>query len=885
LLLRGGGAVAGGAAGATQGDTARERAENALFFGAAGAAAPMVLPRAAGKSSRAIVQQLQREGLAPNTPAWTRRWAQVVQGPPARSGQPIADPMQGVEVFVSKFSNPLVRDGVRERLIENAGYSEQRRGVIRTKDLGRFANEVRINVEKTLPKGTALNAEQVTAYARGLASTQRRVSELAAKVNTKEATDADRIALLAAKADADVLTKSLIGARAEAGRALAAFNLYQSVLETGDVNLIRDVLRGPGLRGDAERLAQQLTALPDDALTRYTWLRNQRSSTLMEKARSAYYANILSGIKTHERNVLGNIANLTTELVVHPVAAGVDVVRSAVTRTPRTVRLEEMPSRVAGAVAGLERGFRDAVFTLRHGVSPDRLTRTVGAAAAGSKFDVPRVEFAGGAANPFNWPGRALDAGDTFFRSVARNLELYGLAHTQAKNEGLAGQRFLDRVADLRAGLTPEGQALKAQAETFATRAVFQEQGGPLTSIAQQAVRVFPPLSLVVPFIRTPGNIFRQGLEFSPAGVLMKAARQGGRAGVQAQARVALGTTAAGYLFWLAATNRLSGNGPRDPADRAALMESGWRPNSVRIGDSWVSFQLMQPLSVQAALVGNAVEAWREAGGDADHSADVVAKTLAKSAGSFLDQSFLSGLFDFVEAVNDPERWAARWAGRTASSAIPFTAAVRTAQQAVDPVVRQPRTIAETVKAGVPGLSEQVPPRISRFGEPVVREGGPVRRALDPFNVSSVTDDPVARELDRLGVKLTLPSPTAAVPGGVTREQETEVRQRRGQAVRRGLERLMAAPRYQQLSDLQRADVAERLIDRARQRENRTIRLGAVAESVRGREAFDHPQYGRVRIVGAMRNGTLRVARVLPDGTTGGRQFIARAADLAEVQE
>lgn len=77
----------------------------------------------------------------------------------------------------------------------------------------------------------------------------------------------------------------------------------------------------------------------------------------------------------------------------------------------------------------------------------------------------------------------------------------------------------------------------------------------------------------------------RQGLEFSPAGVLMAAARQEGRAGAQAQARVALGTVAAGYLFWLASSGRLSGNGPNDSAERNALMESGWRPNSVKVVD------------------------------------------------------------------------------------------------------------------------------------------------------------------------------------------------------------------------------------------------------------------------------------------------------------
>src|SRR5216117_1458185 len=108
---------------------------------------------------------------------------------------------------------------------------------------------------------------------------------------------------------------------------------------------------------------------------------------------------------------------------------------------------------------------------MRHGVSPDALQRSVHAGEVG-RLDVPRVEFAGGGANPFNIPGRLLDASDTLFRSIARNMELYGLAHTQAKREGLNGQRFLDRVAELRSGATPEGVAIRQQADTFATRTV-----------------------------------------------------------------------------------------------------------------------------------------------------------------------------------------------------------------------------------------------------------------------------------------------------------------------------------------------------------------------------------------------------------------------------
>jgi len=57
----------------------------------------------------------------------------------------------------------------------------------------------------------------------------------------------------------------------------------------------------------------------------------------------------------------------------------------------------------------------------------------------------------------------------------------------------------------------------------------------------------------------------------------------------------------------------------------------------------------------------------QERGANENDAVDVVASTMARSATSFLDQSFMSGLFDFVEAIKDPERSAARFGGRLAS--------------------------------------------------------------------------------------------------------------------------------------------------------------------------------------------------------------------------
>ena len=813
------GGVGGAAYGAATGEDVEDRLSRAALFGAAGAMGGAALLSRRGATATAQAARTMTSAVPDNVATMAPRGA----APPVigRSGRPLEDGLRGIDPLLNKFSNPLVREGIQNILEEHNGFARQRRGVIDTDTLKQFAAEVEVNVKRVLPKGTALNAEQITAYAIAVRKTQERVEALAAKVANNTATDADIVALHAAKAEADAVTKSLMGARSEAGRALAALNFWRGILDTGDTKLIREAAGGPGVRKDAAKIADALANGDQDAISKYRRLQALNPSTVMDKVRAYYYANILSGVKTHERNLLGNAANILTELAVHPVAAGIDAAKALATGAKRTITMDEFPSKTVGAVVGLQQGFKDALFTMQHGMSPRQLQKGMSAAEVG-KLDVPLPEFAGGWKNPFNVPGRLLNASDNLFRSIARNMEAAGMAHTQAKNEGLVGDALKERMAELLAGQTPEGAAIKEAADAFATRAVFQEQTGKFASWLQSGVRQIPALSFVLPFVKTPANIMRQGLEFSAAGAAMKAARQGGRAGTQAQARAALGTTAAGFLAWLAATNQLSGEGPSDPAEKAALMESGWRPNSVKIGDTWVNYNLFQPVSVQASIVANAFEAWRDQGMDKS-AADTAAATVFRSIGAFTSQSFLSGLFDFVSAMDEAKseqgvEMAARSAGRTATGLIPMVGAVRSAQQAADPTVRRPSGVAEQIKGALPGLSQSVASRIDRWGEDVVREGSAIQRVADPFNTSSVKRDPVADELMRLGVNVSLPDPDMTLPKGVklTDAQKLDLQRRKGRAVRVTLEGLMQSRRWAQLDDDTRRDVVDREIDKAR---------------------------------------------------------------------
>jgi hypothetical protein len=642
LGVRAGGAVAGGLTGAASGDTPEEKVKRALIYGAAGFAAPSLMRSNAGRTAA-------REALA----------ARPVMGAPR------TNPLAGTDVFLRKFPEEL-RQGVREVLERNGGFDRQRRGVLSQPHVERLAETISVDVWQRLTPGTALPAEAIRAYADTVATLQSKADDLARKISGGQSTDADLLAFQQTRAELDTTLASLMGARSEAGRALAQFRVLSRVLQSGDVNLIRQAANAPGVREESARLAGQLAQLPPDPIARYRFLQQEaaRGATLGQKVVAYYYANILSGLKTTERNTLGNLANLSTEIVTGPAAASLDVLRSKLTGKPREVFFGELKPAVVGAMGGLEKGLREFVFRMRYGIGRDALLDTVRAAEAGSSFDAPRFEFGGGGANPFNWPGRILDATDGLFRSIAREMELSRAAFAQAKKEGKRGQALIERMVELQTGTDDVSRQIQDTAERYSARAVFQEKPGPVVGWLQASKQKFPGLAFLTPFVKVPGAIARQGFEFSPAGFGMKAARQGGRAGVQAQARAALGSMLLAPLAWLAASGRLSGSGPRDAEERARLYESGWRPNSIKIfpksdetrrqlqaegltpgpdGGYWVSYTLFQPVSVPAAVMANGFDAWREAGGSDKDAVTIAGTVVGRSIRSALDYVVLVG--------------------------------------------------------------------------------------------------------------------------------------------------------------------------------------------------------------------------------------------------
>jgi hypothetical protein len=234
---------------------------------------------------------------------------------------------------------------------------------------------------------------------------------------------------------------------------------------------------------------------------------------------------------------------------------------------------------------------------------------------------------------------------------------------------------------------------------------------------------------------------------------------------------------------------------------------------------------------VPLAFVANGFEAWRHAQGDTTHTADQIARdAILRTAGSLLDQSFLSGISALVDALGDPERYGSRFVQQLATGFVPFSGALRTVTQATDPYQRVTRSVAEGVRSVIPGQSEQLPPRLTRFGEPVERGAG----AFNVFKPSPVVDDPIAAALDAADIHLRPAQgpKLLSLARGVSVPLEPSERQRAGeisgQSVRLVLDAVVASPAYQQGTPAQQQQMLERAIAQGRAAAHDQVRAAVV---------------------------------------------------------
>lgn len=765
-----------------------------------------------------------------------------------------------------------VRGALMDVITRNGGAVTNRRGVRSNALTNEASQRLVVELDKELKPGSTLNAEEFTAYRNALVNVTDRKMQIAARIaeakaNGVQNTD-DLMDLWRAQADEDVLFKSLRGATAEAGRALQIHKQMAKLLPS-EARILLQGKGGAEMRAALENMAELLSKVKDP-VEAMKIARDHQAWKPLERATSYFMGNILSGIQTHERNILGTAMNVATgTLVKGTVGAPLDALQSALSGKPREVYAGEMLHDIIGAASSMDKALADAVFTLKHGFSEESLNEML---SDMTQLRIARKEWAGGGRNPFNAPHRMLEAADRFFVTLNRGMlthsRAYSLARQAADKAGIrpGSKQFADfmskQMAQERITMSP-----KIQQEILdeARKGVFRGEPGKIANWVNSGKKISPAMNFVVPFVSTPANVLRAGYEHTPVSLAVKGARRlagnkeafgtTSREQTMTAARGAFGLLATAPLAYLAATGRLSGAGSNDQSTRDQQFESGWRPHSVKLplpneaaallgaerspdGEYWVSYNLIQPLAFQASLVANAFEAYEDQlrkGTKATREQDLTEMTAAigqRVAKSALSQSYFTGLFGLMEAVNDKEGSAMRWAKDLARGFVPMSGFQRNLQRAVDPVVRSPRGMKESLMADIPGLSQQVPAQIGRWGQESQRSGNIARRSFMVPEIEPATMDPIDQELARLGVAVGRPSDTLNLRTGalgtsrqLTRDEATQLQVARGSSVRAALEQIINAPSYANLPESVQRLLVERAIDGARTRTGNVAKL------------------------------------------------------------
>ena len=521
---------------------------------------------------------------------------------------------------------------------------------------------------------------------------------------------------------------------------------------------------------------------------------------------------VLSGPLTQGANIVGNTANALWDF--GPKRFGEAAVNAALGNRPDMPQMGEYRHMMRAASPAISRAWNNAMRSWA-GESPffdadvldaqlslgiEDKTGGVKAAIGGKLGRVVRI------------PGRLLMATDDFFKTVVGQLEATGQAYRIAKSEGLAGAAFESRIAGL--VNTPGSPAWSAAVEK-AKELTFQSEneGNAVGSVTKSISRLretdfgggVRPLRFILPFIRTPMNIFQQGLRQSPVGSATMALRLA-RAGfyrikdgkpvlasypaaqlAKHAVEQAFAWTLAGLLFVGAAGDDDDEDKPFFitgglDAETAGLREldqrTGLKPYSIRVGGVTVSYGRIEPMAVAVGATVDAISQWKRAQRTGDFS--FIGALLDGVTKQTEDKTFLRGIGDLMAAVRDTR------GGERESYAANFLASwipniLRQPIRQLDGKVRDARGagFGESLLGRV--VPQTLPARVDAMGEEVEKGGFTPWRTSIPIEITSAPD--VAR-VDRLLRNYAQANPDDAwapapvgrrvVVGGVPRELTSE---------------------------------------------------------------------------------------------------------------
>jgi hypothetical protein len=311
--------------------------------------------------------------------------------------------------------------------------------------------------------------------------------------------------------------------------------------------------------------------------------------------------------------------------------------------------------------------------------------------------------------------------------------------------------------------------------------AVSRAYGVSAQRVVDTAANAHPVFKMVLPFTKTPLNLLntvgqrilpnesvpglkslhRQYFKDLTSGDPVKVA--------WAEGRVVTGAAMVSSGLSLAMSGKVTGSGPVNDNERKILEQTGWQPYSFVVDNedgtkSYISYQRMDPLGTFFGLTADIMEHMKKSNETPDADIiDMITATSMAAANNLTNKSYLSGLDQISNVLSDPNRFGPKFFRKRVASYVPNV--IRSAVGAFgdDPYMREARSVFDSIKASIPGLSSGVDVQRNLLGEPVEHKTlAPGVDYLNPIKVSRGGADKVMSEIGKMGDAFTPPRPTQA---------------------------------------------------------------------------------------------------------------------------
>lgn len=456
---------------------------------------------------------------------------------------------------------------------------------------------------------------------------------------------------------------------------------------------------------------------------------------------------LLSGPGTQEVNFVSNLINM----IALPTQ---QIVGGALTLSPRMIKdgLRVMQGMVASSFDAIDASL--AVWARNEEV----LDPFQGKIDDAVLYEAMKNSKAG---KVVGLPTRLLMSMDEFFKQSAYRGRIFADATAQAKELGLKGQAKVDHIKRYIAdSFDDTGMATRDEALLMARRTTFTEplEKGTFGAMIQHMAVKYPFARFIVPFVRTPLNIFSTALQHMPvAGLAARRLREDLAAGGYRRAQ-ALGKQAIGFSLITMAIAEVSkgtitGSGPADPRIRNVWLKNN-RPYSVRIDQPdgsvrWVSYARYEPMAQLFAIAADWAEIYNDKYNENQQrsSTNIAMALFMATMENSVNKTFTQGVYDFMKILSDPDVGSRE---RALNSMLASFRPNLMNQMNGDPIYREARTLTDAWRSRGSNY-ELVDPKRNVLGEVIYR---PMPK-VDPLSLAyrDVQDiDPVMEEITRLAL-------------------------------------------------------------------------------------------------------------------------------------